>query len=320
VAARLAGCTFFIGGLALPPAPAQPVVTPLTLAGTTNLEDPSAVNITRLLLSLDADGDPSTGIQIPAGAADVAPASIDFDVPAETFAADQTVMDFVASAGGGDGTLATDAEAVAHLKQNVILGTYRSATEPGVTLVLFSDGRFVLAETAGEPGNGVDVGTYAYDPIGQTIAFTITYETNPDGGVGDGVGTRTVGSAVLDADGDLTLNGGHGDVVFVREPQGTGLAGTWRADDAHGFGVFVFFADGEFAYAEANGGSDGLEGGTYTYDAASHLITFTVTFSDNPYGGIYEEEGPVVSTLLAYDTTGLEIADTLTGTKPFHRQ
>lgn len=56
--------TFSIGGIDLPSTQAGPLITPLDLAGTTDLDHPAVVNIARLLQSLDRDGNPDNGIKI----------------------------------------------------------------------------------------------------------------------------------------------------------------------------------------------------------------------------------------------------------------
>jgi len=55
---------FSIGNLALPLAIASDMVTPLDMVASDNVNDPSVVNIARLLQSLDEDGNPENGIII----------------------------------------------------------------------------------------------------------------------------------------------------------------------------------------------------------------------------------------------------------------
>ncbi|HEC17942.1 MAG TPA: esterase-like activity of phytase family protein, partial [Gammaproteobacteria bacterium] len=75
--------TFSIGGNVLGSAAAGPVVTPLSLvSGAADATDPVVTNIVRLLLTLDDDGDPSNGINIPAATATAAASlTVDFSVP-----------------------------------------------------------------------------------------------------------------------------------------------------------------------------------------------------------------------------------------------
>ncbi len=71
--------TFFIGGLAMPTIPAQAVLTPLDWFDTSALDHPGVVNASRLLQSMDEDGNPDNGISIPETAHDIAAGtSIDF--------------------------------------------------------------------------------------------------------------------------------------------------------------------------------------------------------------------------------------------------
>ncbi|MEB3733367.1 hypothetical protein ULF88_02705 [Halopseudomonas pachastrellae] len=44
---------------------AKGVLTPLDLAGSTDINDPVVINIARLLQTLDEDGNPDNGIVIP---------------------------------------------------------------------------------------------------------------------------------------------------------------------------------------------------------------------------------------------------------------
>jgi hypothetical protein len=57
--------TFSIGGIILGSTLAGPVVTPLALVeGATDVTNPQVINIVRLLLTLDEDGNPDNGIRI----------------------------------------------------------------------------------------------------------------------------------------------------------------------------------------------------------------------------------------------------------------
>ncbi len=61
---------FKVGQLALPLAATSEIVTPLDMVSTDDVNDPSVVNIVRLLQSLDDDRDPSNGIVIAQSTAD----------------------------------------------------------------------------------------------------------------------------------------------------------------------------------------------------------------------------------------------------------
>jgi hypothetical protein len=313
--------TFFIGALQFPPAPAAPVVTPLTLAGTTQLDDQRVVNMTRLLMSLDEDGDPSNGIFIPAGASSVAVA-LDFDVPTTVFEASSAVTTFVGAATGTDGTLVTSTAAASHLQQSVIQGTWvkNDTNDPGV-LVLLANGWWFFSEPSGPPTNGVDLGRYTYDPIAKKLSTTITFESNTSGGWGDGVGSTATVAAELDPSGDLSVTGPHGGFTLSREPQGTGLEGTWLASDSKQWAAFVFYGNSQFVYVENKTDSKGMDAGTYGYEPQTHWMTFAIGYTDMPDRGIYK---PDPECALVYDANGLDLdADpaVLTSTAPtFRRQ
>ena len=91
--------TFSIGGIQLGTVLAGPIITPLTLAGTSDPADQHVINIVRLLMTLDFDGNPDNGIQITAATrAAAAGVSIDFDIPVADFTADAGVVAFVSAA------------------------------------------------------------------------------------------------------------------------------------------------------------------------------------------------------------------------------
>jgi len=106
--------TFSVGDARLPTVEAAEQITPVDVAR--GSEDPTAtaVNIARLLQSLDLDGDPTNGIEISASAASGA-AVIDFDVSAEAFAEDTAVINLVANSGSVTTMLIDSQQALDHL-------------------------------------------------------------------------------------------------------------------------------------------------------------------------------------------------------------
>jgi len=87
---------FHIGDLEFPPVLAKEVVTPADMGNRSG--DPMIVNISRLLHSLDADLDPSNGLQIPERAKQIA-VQLDFDQRIEVFEVIPEVLDLVWNAG-----------------------------------------------------------------------------------------------------------------------------------------------------------------------------------------------------------------------------
>jgi hypothetical protein len=105
--------TFSIGDITFPTAKASHVVTPLDMVGKTDLTDTSVINITRLLQSLDVDGDPFNGIEISTAAHNAATGlTVDFQSP--TF--DTDVANLVANSGSITTTLIDEATAIDNFK------------------------------------------------------------------------------------------------------------------------------------------------------------------------------------------------------------
>ena len=87
--------TFSIGGLDLGSGIARPVLTPVEIVtGAISANDLKVINLCRLLQSLDVDGDPSNGIEIPEAARELLLSSdaIDFDQSPADFGNDPQVL------------------------------------------------------------------------------------------------------------------------------------------------------------------------------------------------------------------------------------
>ena len=111
--------TFRIGDIVFPAVTAKGVLTPLDLAGSTDINDPVVINIARLLQTLDEDGNPDNGIVIPELATT---AALDFNLGVADFAAAvQTALSI---------TLISQTDALAHL-QNELDELNGGTTDPG---------------------------------------------------------------------------------------------------------------------------------------------------------------------------------------------
>lgn len=108
--------TFKIGDIALPPATAGAIVTPLTLADTTDINNTIVSNITRLLQTVDSDGNASNGISI---AAATLSAGLNQTVDFNTTNLATEVNTFLSSAGIDSANLVTETEALAHLSNTI---------------------------------------------------------------------------------------------------------------------------------------------------------------------------------------------------------
>ncbi len=117
----LAGETvvFGLGDLKFPAVTAAQILTPLELAGVSDINDVGVVNMARLLQSLDQDCDPSNGISI-SGQALLSAAGMTLDFESPDF--DTEVVNLVANGGQQDSqcqVLIGAAEAVAHLQSTL---------------------------------------------------------------------------------------------------------------------------------------------------------------------------------------------------------
>lgn len=116
--------TFSIGGIVLGTAPARTIMTPVDLVdGAVDERDPTVTNITRTLISLDEDNDPTNGITINPQLADaLADISVDFNQDASGFEQDPAVMEMMRIAnelyeatGSTERTICSVTEAQEHL-------------------------------------------------------------------------------------------------------------------------------------------------------------------------------------------------------------
>lgn len=65
-----------------------------------------------------------------------------------------------------------------------IAGTWLNTPAPGepfTALMLFEDHRFMYMEGGGLPPNGLEAGTYSYDPLSGALRFFTTFDSNNDG-------------------------------------------------------------------------------------------------------------------------------------------
>ncbi len=90
--------TFFIGDLVFPTVAASGTVTPLDLAGTTDINNPKVVNMIRLLQTLDQDQNPVNGLAI-TDAAKAAATPVDFSLPVTAFENSAAVTTLITNAG-----------------------------------------------------------------------------------------------------------------------------------------------------------------------------------------------------------------------------
>lgn len=129
--------TFTLGRSTLGSVPGGAVVTPLTLAGTSDETDQRVINVARFLQSLDADRNPENGIVLDdavQSAADLF-GPINFNQSTAAFALDPAVLGLLRQARGPAATLVTTERALGHLRDATFRYRY-----PGIWRLTFTDG------------------------------------------------------------------------------------------------------------------------------------------------------------------------------------
>jgi hypothetical protein len=163
--------TFSIGEVVFPLIPAASVITPLELAESKDITEPSVVNMTRLLQSLDKDGDPSNGIEITDTAKSSATAFLNFNLPVVDFASSADVLLLLADAGQDEivSELVDIHDAIVHLEETLIeLSKDETISFPGT---------WKLTESYDICKNNltVDYGTVTLDYADGEYTFNQTY-------------------------------------------------------------------------------------------------------------------------------------------------
>ena len=250
--------TFSIGSLTFPPVAAAETVTPLDIAGTTDPNNPKAVNMLRLLQTLDADGDPSNGITI-TEAAKGAATQVDFaDSEAEFASSVDSLLNANADATGGDRTLVSATEAVAHFEETLV--------DSGVTFNSLT-GSWQLTEVNEEDAEGV---IFHFFPDGRFIALQ-WQETNDFNGFEYGTYQASDGKITF-----VTLENQDGEALTCNKSRGV----TCNGNGVDGDESSVW----EYSFVDQN--QLNLE----TYDT-SGIVFSRIAATDSPVDGLWESRG-----------------------------
>lgn len=283
--------TFVVGrGVQLTTVTARPFITPFALAGNTsitNANQPGPVNLARYLLTLDTT--PGTDVlTMPA----VLPS-----IPSNTCFQCGDIEQFMANAGFPFAVSA--AEARTHLnKQFAIWGSWATTTSPNAARVFtfLSDGTYLLAndDDPTVPGgtDGMERGTYRWDPNTNVFTYSVAVNTDADGGLSNRSPTQQPPyTFVIDVSGNqavLRLSPTPQDEIQLTRviDQANAIVGSWRMNTPFGLSfntVITFLADGTFLVA--NDSIDdipaGIERGTYAYNLGTSTLTVTTTLDTN---------------------------------------
>lgn len=175
--------TFSIGKIDLPSAVAAATITPLTLAGTSDVNNQKVSNILVLLQSLDQDGDPGNGITIPVAAAALATSAVSFDVSPDIFASNANVRAVVAGAGGRNTSLIATQTALSNFATTVnVLGVnVQPQANAGTAQSVLSGATVTLDGSQSTDING-DALTYSWAltvPAGSSAKLSSSTVVNP---------------------------------------------------------------------------------------------------------------------------------------------
>lgn len=167
--------TFSIGDLELPAVKAGEVMSPLTLAGTTDVNNTTAVNIARLLQTLDADGDPDTGgIKIDDKAHDSA-AGLSVDFASASFATQVEAL--IKNSGSVTSTLVNGTDAIAHLESNARTLELKVENQEGV---FYNQGTRTLALASGYTDADISGKTLTFK-VFDLDAWSVTFKADSSG-------------------------------------------------------------------------------------------------------------------------------------------
>jgi len=288
--------TFSIGALVFPPVAAKGVVTPMDMANSDSAS-PISVNIAALLQSLDADGNPDNGIDIPAAAAEHAN-QIDFEQPYSSFAALPAVVNLVANSGSTNTALVSEAQAKAHLDKSLndiqaanLIGTWHATwdnngNEAHYLVFFLSDNSYGIIDydPAGDLGI-IEYGTYDWNPATGALSAEIDVRTNDE----ETSVLLQANKLALNND-QITFTGTEEPFTLTRIKSSAThpIAGGWAVeeDDA---AVLVAFTNnlyfmGQISPADEVGES-GVEGGSYTYNVGTKEVRFTTEYDNNRQWG-----------------------------------
>ncbi|MCH1931415.1 hypothetical protein L9G16_14605 [Shewanella sp. A25] len=188
--------TFKLGEAELPPAKAKPVLTPLDLASAASVDDPKVVNLVRLLMTLDTNGDPSDGLYIDS-ALSTNIHQLDFGLSIGDFASSSAITNILAIANLQQSK--TELVSIEEAKNHIIQTLIEQGLLPDPTDTCSEDlvfnllGHEIITQSDGEIAQTPLTGTLTVTP---TLACTLA------------VNEGYAGDCVIDGDALSAFNGG----------------------------------------------------------------------------------------------------------------
>lgn len=324
--------TFSIGDITFPPVLAEKIITPFTLAGTTDLSDPTVINILRLLQSLDSD-EFLNSISIASSSIDAAKGvSLDFTLPVADF--ETAAADYLMAA-VGDPNLVAQADAIAHFERTIaalspVGGVWVKLTNGTSYLVFLDKTRYIIAHIENnEPDNitgsvlpvSAEYGTYTWDSSSGDFNAVVSEESDGEGGLSGNISNLFIGS-----DGWMTMSDPC--VCFFVSDQLSRvdrwsdhiLVGAWLLPEGSGYNVLMFLDHNSYLIVHTNNQEfDDVVGavvpvsaeyGTYTWDSTTGDFSVVVSGQSDGEGGLSHPRGNVT---LAIDGDVLTLTDSVDG-------
>ena len=286
---------FSIGEIQFPAAPAKGVVTPLDMVESGGTGNQVVKNIAVLLQSLDADGDPSNGISIPASAAAAATSNVEFNQPYSAFAS--AVLPVVQQVDPVRSVVAEEV-AVAHLEESLsqvnastLVGAWYTQGENYKYVLFILDGENYAAidnDTSETFGTMLEIGKYSWNQSTGIVTVTNVYKTVNDldafPPMADGNTLTLDGDTLTLTDGDETF-----ELTRLMPTQESPLQGGWVMDGEDEKVVFAFtgthYLMGQKS-PEDEVGQPGAEVGTYVYNPETKEIVVQTLEDTNGQWGL----------------------------------
>ena len=246
----------------------------MTLFSAPSTTDTQVVNLARLLLTLDTDGNPDNGIAISDAAYSAATATIDFTSPSF----DTDVAGLVAS-GGGNIVLISADNAIAHLSQLILIGSWYLGSNQGSAdkvMTFLDNTHYIFADHSGDPacGDGMELGTYSWNQ--STGIITVNDSVNTDGECG--LSNPVPAGIKMSLNGNTLTFLGAGSATLNKvllsstEP----IIGSWYSNQGNANMVMTFLDNTHYIFADHSGDpacGDGMELGTYSWNQSTGIIT-----------------------------------------------
>lgn len=299
---------FSIGDFKFPSAVAGPEITPADLA---NGNSEVRTNILQVLQSLDSDGNPDNGIEIPVEAENAFNGS-NLDIGSTNF--DNEVQAILDTIKGGV-QLVSEEQAEAHFQgaqKSQILGSWLFSEGPDKRNVLsfIDETRYIIIHEHSDDGDqtagSVEFGNYTWDIENGAFSTSLIAQSDNSGGLydeGSSVSTASVTGDSL----SLTFTDDDSDtVMFSRVKNIPGaLQGSWVLSESSSedINVLTFLSGTEYVIAHSNntesynGAPQALSGefGSFAIQGDNYIPTASVDTDGD--GGLFNAEESAVNDL-----------------------